>query len=62
MEKAEAAGTHKFPRKAAIVRPQRSQIEWRVNFTQLAREDGRAVNGLEPDEMTRGEIEGRRQA
>jgi len=62
MEKAEAAGTHKFPRKAAIVRPQRSQIEWRVNFTQLAREDGTAVSGLDPDEMTRGEIEGRRQA
>ena len=62
MEKAEAAGTHKFPRKAAIVRPQRSRIEWRVNFTQLAREDGSAVNGLEPDELTRGEIEGRRQA
>jgi hypothetical protein len=62
MEKAEAAGTHKFPRKAAIVRPQRSQIEWRVNFTQVAREDGAAVSGLDPDEMTRGEIEGRRQA
>lgn len=62
MEKAEAAGTHKFPRKAAIVRPQRSQIEWRVNFTQVAREDGSAVSGLDPDEMTRGEIEGRRQA
>ena len=62
MEKAEAAGTHRFPRKAAIVRPQRSQIEWRVNFTQLAREDGRAVNGLEPDDLTRGEIDGRRQA
>jgi ribulose 1,5-bisphosphate synthetase/thiazole synthase len=29
MEKAEASGTHHFPRKAAIVRPQRSQIEWR---------------------------------
>src|SRR5467141_1751834 len=62
MEQAEAAGTHKFPRKAAIVRPQRSQIEWRVNFTQLARKDGRAVNGLEPDDLTRGEIEGRQQA
>ena len=62
MEKAEAAGTHKFPRKAAIVRPQRHAVEWRVNFTQLAREDGTAVNGLEPDDMTRGEIEGRRQA
>jgi FAD dependent oxidoreductase len=62
MEKAEAAGTHKFPRKAAIVRPQRSGIEWRVNFTQLARADGRAINGIEPDDLTRGEIEGRRQA
>ncbi len=62
MEKAEASGTHHFPRKAAIVRPQRSQIEWRVNFTQLAREDGTAINGLEPDDLTRGEIDGRRQA
>jgi len=62
MEQAEAAGTHKFPRKAAIVRPQRSGIEWRVNFTQLARPDGKAVNGLVPDELTRGEIDGRRQA
>jgi hypothetical protein len=62
MEKAEVGGAHHFPRKAAIVRPQRSQIEWRVNFTQLAREDGTAINGLEPDDLTRGEIEGRRQA
>jgi hypothetical protein len=62
MEKAEAKGTHKFPRKGAIVRPQRSQIEWRVNFTQLKREDGGAINGLDPDDLTSGEIEGRRQA
>jgi hypothetical protein len=62
MEQAEAAGTHQFPRKAAIIRPQRSAIEWRVNFTQLARADGAAINGLEPDELTRGEIDGRRQA
>jgi hypothetical protein len=62
MEQAEASGTHKFPRKAAIVRPQRSGIEWRVNFTQLAREDGNAISGIEPDDLTRGEIEGRRQA
>src|ERR1700720_2692868 len=45
MEQAEAAGTHHFPRKAAIVRPQRSQIEWRGNFTQLAREDGTEIDG-----------------
>jgi len=62
MEAAEARGTHKFPRKGAIVRPQRSGIEWRVNFTQLKRDDGSAINGLEPDDLTRGEIDGRRQA
>ena len=62
MEEATAAGTHKFPRKSAIVRPQKSGIEWRVNFTQIAREDGHAINGVEPDDLTRGEIEGRRQA
>ncbi|MBR0850739.1 FAD-dependent oxidoreductase [Bradyrhizobium diazoefficiens] len=62
MEQATAAGTHKFPRKSAIVRPQKSGIEWRVNFTQVAREDGHAINGIEPDDLTRGEIEGRKQA
>jgi hypothetical protein len=62
MDEALAKGTHTFPRKGAIVRPQKSQIEWRVNFTQLKREDGSAINGLEPDDLTRGEIDGRRQA
>ncbi|MCA1378335.1 MULTISPECIES: FAD-dependent oxidoreductase [unclassified Bradyrhizobium] len=62
MEKAVAAGTHRFPRRSAIVRPQKSGIEWRVNFTQVAREDGHAINGIEPDDLTRGEIEGRKQA
>ena len=62
MEQAEARGTHKFPRKGAIVRPQKSQIEWRVNFTQLKRADGSAINGLEPADLTHGEIDGRRQA
>ncbi|MBH5370353.1 FAD-dependent oxidoreductase [Bradyrhizobium glycinis] len=62
MDRAVAAGTHRFPRKSAIVRPQKSGIEWRVNFTQVAREDGHAINGIEPDDLTRGEIEGRKQA
>jgi hypothetical protein len=62
MEKAEATGTRRFPRKGAIVRPQRSGIEWRVNFTQLSRADGGAINGLEPGDLTKGEIDGRRQA
>ncbi len=62
MAQALAKGTHRFPRKSAIVRPQRHGIEWRVNFTQVAREDGHAINGIDPDDLTRGEIEGRRQA
>ncbi len=62
MDEAVAKGTHSFPRKGAIVRPQKSGIEWRVNFTQLTRADGSAINGLEPGDLTRGEIDGRRQA
>ena len=62
MDEALAKGTHSFPRKGAIVRPQKSGIEWRVNFTQLKRADGSAISGLEPDDLTRGEIDGRRQA
>ena len=38
MEQAEAAGTLQFPRKARDRAAAASQIEWRVNFTQLARE------------------------
>ncbi len=62
MEKRLAAGTHTFPRKSAIVRPQKPASNGRVNFTQVAREDGHAINGVEPDDLTRGEIEGRKQA
>jgi hypothetical protein len=62
MDESLAKGTHSFPRKGAIVRPQKSGIEWRVNFTQLKRADGSAISGLDPDDLTRGEIDGRRQA
>ena len=62
MDEAIRNGTRTFPRKGAIVRPQRHAQEWRVNFTQLARADGSAINGVEPDDLTRGEIDGRRQA
>jgi FAD dependent oxidoreductase len=62
MDEAVKNGTHSFPRKGAIVRPQRHAQEWRVNFTQLARADGSAINGVEPVDLTRGEIDGRRQA
>jgi hypothetical protein len=62
MEAAEAAGTHTFPRKKPIVRPQRNPLEWRANLTQLRTEDGGAIDGTDVDELTRGELIGRQQA
>jgi len=62
MEEAEAAGTHTFPRKKPIVRPQRNPLEWRANLTQLKRADGGAIDGTDVDELTRGELTGRQQA
>lgn len=61
MEDAEAAGTHRFPRKKPIVRPQRNPIEWRSNLTQLANDDGSAVDGTDVHQLTRGELQGRQQ-
>ena len=62
MEEAEAAGTHTFPRKKPIVRPQRNPLEWRANLTQLKRADGGAIDGTNVDELTLGELTGRQQA
>lgn len=61
MEAAERRG-EKFPRKGAIVRPQKHTNEWRVNVTQVKSEDGRAIDGTNARELSFGEIEGRRQA
>ena len=61
MEQAEAAGTHHFPRKKPIVRPQRNPLEWRSNLTQLSNEDGSAVDGTDVRQLTRGELQGRQQ-
>jgi hypothetical protein len=61
MDKAEKRGV-KFPRKGAIVRPQKHSNEWRVNVTQVKTADGRAVDGTDARELSAGEIEGRRQA
>jgi FAD dependent oxidoreductase len=61
MQEAERRGV-KFPRKGAIVRPQRNPLEWRVNVTQLRNSDGSAVDGTNAAELSAGEIEGRRQA
>ena len=61
MDEAERRG-EAFPRKGAIVRPMKNPIEWRVNVTQLKKPDGSALDGTDADELTAGEIEGRRQA
>ncbi len=61
MNEAEQAGTHRFPRKKPIVRPQRNPLEWRANLTQLSNPDGSAVDGTDVDQLTHGEITGRRQ-
>ncbi len=61
MEEAEASGTHHFPRKKPIVRPQRNPLEWRSNLTQLSNDDGSAVDGTDVRQLTHGEIQGRQQ-
>lgn len=61
MAQAEAEGRWRFPRKGAIVRPQKRGIEWRVNITQLARADGRALDGTDALELSEAEVQGRRQ-
>ena len=61
MEQAQREGTHRFPRKGAIVRPMKNPYEWRVNVTQLAGADGGAIDGTDAQALTAGELEGRRQ-
>ncbi len=60
MEEAEKQG-RRFPRKKPIVRPQRNPIEWRANLTQIKNPDGTAVNGVDFEQLSYGEVEGRRQ-
>lgn len=62
MEEAEERGEQSFPRKKPIVRPQINPLEWRSNLTQLSNEDGSAVDGTDVWQLTRGELQGRRQA
>ncbi|MCW5658078.1 MAG: FAD-dependent oxidoreductase [Burkholderiaceae bacterium] len=57
----DAADRYRFPRQGAIVRPQRNRSEWRVNVTQVANAQGRAVDATDARQLSAGEIEGRRQ-
>jgi len=43
------------------VRPQRNRSEWRVNVTQVANAQGRAVDATDAQQLSAGEVEGRRQ-
>ncbi len=61
MDEAEAAGEFRFPRRGAVVRPQKHPYEWRVNVTQLRKLDGSATDGTDAQSLSEGEIEGRRQ-
>ena len=61
MDAAEASGEYRFPRRGAIVRPQRHAYEWRVNVTQMRNADGTAVDGTDARSLSNGESEGRRQ-
>lgn len=61
MAAAEERSGRRFPRKTPIIRPQNHEIEWRVNLTQVANADGSAVDGTDAEQLSYGEIEGRRQ-
>jgi len=60
MEEAERRG-RRFPRKKPIVRPQPNPIEWRANLTQIRNPDGSPVSGIDAEQLSYGEVEGRRQ-
>ena len=61
MEEAAKRG-HRFPRKGALVRPQKNPLEWRANVTQIKNADGTAVSGIDVEQLSEGEIQGRRQS
>lgn len=56
-----AAERYAFPRRGAILRPQRNPSQWRANVTQLRNASGAAVDATDALELSAAEIEGRRQ-
>ncbi|MFO1328926.1 MAG: FAD-dependent oxidoreductase [Rubrivivax sp.] len=61
MTAAAAAGRWRFPRRGAILRPQRNPTEWRANVTQLANDRGQAADATDALQLSAAELEGRRQ-
>lgn len=61
MDAVTATGEFQFPRRGAVVRPQKRPYEWRVNVTQLRNKDGSPTDGTDVRSLTQGELEGRRQ-
>ena len=57
----QVAGRYDFPRRGAILRPQKNASEWRANVTQLRNQDGRAVDATDARQLSAAEVEGRRQ-
>jgi hypothetical protein len=51
----------RFPRQGAILRPMKHAGEWRVNVTQIEGRPGHAMDGTNADELSAGEVQGRRQ-
>jgi hypothetical protein len=61
MAEAEARGEQRFPRKSAIVSRMKHASEWYANATQQKKADGSALDATNVDDLTFGELEGRRQ-
>ena len=54
-------GRYQFPRKGAILRPQKNPTEWRANVTQIRNANGQAMDATDARQLSEGELEGRRQ-
>ena len=54
-------GRYQFPRKGAILRPQKNPAEWRANVTQIRNAAGTAMDATDARQLSEGELEGRRQ-
>ncbi len=56
-----APGRYQFPRKGAILRPNKNPSEWRANVTQIRNAAGMAMDATDARQLSEGELEGRRQ-